>query len=717
MRLALATDGIGAPDGRHARRVACHCGVRVLFALLLCVVIGRVGLASAAGSAAQVAPPHEDLLTPDSLGFDSSTIARLGTIVRTAPQQLPGMLGDIAARGRRIGAAGSIALLAFVAVMLTSIALQWRLGNAVEARAAPACASLPPALRPWALAAARVGAATVPPLALWLLHDVLVRSTGFEGLGFLLIAILLGAWLRYALVASSLRELVLRPLIPIAPEHGRYLYGIGRGVAAYGLLLYALLEVGGRARIADDLLALLKAIFDLSLIVLLTIFATRKHAVLALFPEIPNRFYRGFKTGLTHGYPIVLALTAATALLAWAGYTRLADFVWIRSWALAALFLATVVLLHLVRHTLRYWLIGASAASEPASRLQRSTARLLDYAAILIAGSFALDLVELREPLGRTFGAAIYSLGDRAVSIPVLLEALLVVTAFCLVANVLRDFLSFRVYPALRVEESIAHAINIFISYAMAVVGILFALEYVGLGLGALTVFAGALGIGLGFGMQSLANNLASGLTLVFGRALRKGDWVNVGETFGCVEEVGMRATRVVTRDSVEYVVPNADFVAGTIVNWTASSPLVREHVPVAVAYGADPEQVIALLTEIAQGTPLVEQTPAAEVWFTGFGANSLDFELLVWLDLRVVPRQQLRSDLYRTIFREFRARGIEIPYTQHDVHLRSIAPEVIDAAVRAASVLQTTAPEAERNGTAGDGRLAPLALAGPARS
>jgi len=699
----------GAENGRFVpararvrwRTASCAAGVSLLLALVL-----TTGARAAETGAVQGAPGpgvavQPGLLEPDPLGFDSGTVARLGAIVAALPAELPRWLRATAERGRRVGATGSAALLAFLALMLGAIVLQGPLGNAVEARAAPASGGLPAALRPWSLALARVTAATLPPLALWLLHDLLVRVTGFSGAGFLLIAVLLRAWLGYALVVSTLRELVLRPLLPMAPPHGRYLYAIGRGVAVYALLLYALLEVGERAGIDPDLLALAQAIFDLSLIVLLALFATRKQAVLALLPDLPNRFYRGFRAGLTHGYPTILILTFATALLAWAGYGRLSNFVWVRSWALAGLFVGTVLGLHAVRALLGAWLGEPPDASETATRLHRSLARLVDYGVILLVGSFTLDLVALREPLRETFGAAIYTLGDRSVSIPMLLEAVLVVAAFCLTGSVLRDLLSHRVYPALRVEESIAHAINLFISYAMAVVGVLFAFEYVGLGLGAITVFAGALGIGLGFGMQTLANNLASGLTLVFGRALRRGDWVNVGETFGCVEEVGMRATRVVTRDAVEYVVPNVEFVGGTIVNWTASGPLVREHVPVSVAYGSDPEDVITVLIAIAGDAAFVERSPEPEVWLTGFGASSIDFELLVWIDLRLVPRQQVRSDLYRAIFRGFRARGITIPCSHHDVHGRSIAPDVVDAAQRGA----TRAPAGETTARARHGR------------
>jgi hypothetical protein len=449
---------------------------------LLAALLAALGGAAAEPPDARPAPPIElateptPLLEPEPLGFDATTVARLRDVVRSAPVEVPRLLDQAAARGRALGAPRSAALLAFVALILTTIALQSRLNAMAEARAAAASMPLPPALRPWLVAAARVAAATLPPLALWLLHDVLVRRTGFTGPGFLLIAILLRAWVRYALVTSALRELVLRPLISIAPEHGRYLNAIGHGVALYALVLYSLIEVGATAGVPDDMLALLTAILDLSLIVLLTAFAMRKHAVLALLPDLPNRFYRAFRSGLAHGYPLVLALTTATALFAWAGYVRLANFVWVRSWALAGVFLAAVLVVHVTRQVLRHLLLATDPAPDAAARLYRSTMRLLDYAVVLIAGNVAIDLVEARRPLAATFGATVYALADRQVSITMLLQAALVVGAFCLVGAVLRDVLSLRLYPLLRLDEGIAHAVNTFITYAMGVVGVLFSL-------------------------------------------------------------------------------------------------------------------------------------------------------------------------------------------------------------------------------------------------
>ena len=215
-------------------------------------------------------------------------------------------------------------------------------------------------------------------------------------------------------------------------------------------------------------------------------------------------------------------------------------------------------------------------------------------------------------------------------------------------------------------------AIDTFLVYSLAGIGGLAALEAVGLGVGTITLFAGAIGVGLGFGLQSIANNFASGLTIIFSRELRRGDIITVGDTVGIVEQVGTRATRMRTRDDIEYVVPNADLVSGKLINWTRSNPNVRVHVPVGVSYDASPTEVREILERVAASVPVVEQVPAPEVRFKEFGDNSLNFELLVWTNVRINPPEKVISVLNFAIFEALKKAGIEIPFPQRDLRIRS---------------------------------------------
>jgi small-conductance mechanosensitive channel len=185
-------------------------------------------------------------------------------------------------------------------------------------------------------------------------------------------------------------------------------------------------------------------------------------------------------------------------------------------------------------------------------------------------------------------------------------------------------------------------------------------------------IFAGAAGIGIGLGLQNMAANLISGFTLIFGRRIRKGDWVQVSDTMGVVTDIYLHSTKVLTRDNVEYLIPNSEFLSNMIVNYTLSSPTIRLAVPVGVSYDADPLKVQEVFLEAARKHEAFVRHRAPEVRFVGYGDNSIDFEVMIWIDIRKVARRKARSDLYFSIFELLKVEGIEIPYPQRDLHIRS---------------------------------------------
>lgn len=621
------------------------------------------------------------LLVAEPLGFDLGTVHRLEDAVRQLPEEAPALVMRIRDRGLALGVFRS-ALILSLFVAIGFVLLKPRaLSRSVERRIAPRLAHAPPNARPWLAASLQVLIATAPPFVLWLAHDAVQRATGFQGGGFLLTGVALRAWLQFALTVSVWRELVVRPLLPVPVQHRAYLFRIGHGLALYVAALAFLSEVVSLAELPPDLWALIRSLSNLGLLVLLALLALRKEAVLALLPVVPNRLYQRFVSALRHAYPVAVGLTVSTALLEWAGYERLAQFVWVRTWALAGLFVGAVLVAHGLHLALRKAVLAGDAPpGDAAHRFARSACRLLDYGIFVGVLVLALDLTGASAPLGRILGVTVYRLADGPVSLLALIEALAVVLVFLFASRLVRDFLDYKVYPALGVEESISHACNVFLHYAMLIVGALFAVEFVGIGLGALTVFAGAMGIGLGFGLQPLASNLSSGLTLVFGRSLRKGDWVTVGSTIGRIEEVGMRATTLRTWDSVEYVVPNTEFVSGTIVNWTKSSPLVCEHLKVLVAQGSDPDHVQVVLREVAAAATSIEREPAPEIWLAALSPAGIEFELAVWLDLKRHAWPPVRSELYFGILAAFREHGIALPDAAPEPPPDSVRSELLAA-------------------------------------
>lgn len=640
-----------------------------LFALFFALAILAGGVS--VDAARRVPPPRAapgSLFERQPLGFDTATIQRLAAGIRSLPERIPGLVRE---RGTEIVAIGATSLAFLLVALGYGLVGQKLLANRLDRAIEPASREPFSRARPAFGAAAHVGAAALLPVTLWALHALIVDLTDSEDPLFSLAGTLLAAWAWLAIAIALLRELLLRPLLPVPPEHGRYLYGAGRWLLAYGVFGAAVLQAAWTFELPADVISLAYAVFELSLIAFLGLYLARRRAVMALFPDVPNRLYRRFVTTLDRVYLVALGVTMVTALLAWAGYVRLAQFVWIRTWVIVALFLFAVFVHHALRMGLRKWIPLDAQPRERADSFYRSATRLLDYVVVIVVLLLALDVAGLRTPLTGLLGSPLSSIDEHPLSVLTLVQGVVIVAAFIFAAGLLRDYLEYRVYPALNLDEGVAHAIDTSLVYSVSIIGVLAALQAVGLGIGSITVFAGALGIGVGFGLQSLAGNLASGLVLIFSRALRKGDWVKVGDTVGIIQEIGVRATRLRSEDFVEYLVPNSEFVAGTIVNWTHSSPYVRVHVPVGVAYKSNPDEVRQILERVAAETPSVERTPPPEVRLLKFGDSSLDFELLVWINRKRLSEDEVASNLNFAIFRAFAEAGIEIPFPQRDLHIR----------------------------------------------
>jgi hypothetical protein len=180
------------------------------------------------------------------------------------------------------------------------------------------------------------------------------------------------------------------------------------------------------------------------------------------------------------------------------------------------------------------------------------------------------------------------------------------------------------------------------------------------------------LGIGLGFGLQNLASNFVSGLTLLVEQPIRVGDFIEIDKLLGTVESISIRSTTVRTLDGVFVIVPNIRFVENNIINWSYRDPRCRLHVPVGVAYGSDTLIVTEALLAAARKDPKVLTDPSPRVWFKRFGDSALDFELLVWIN-QPTEIEPIKSSLYFTIDRELRQRSIEVPFPQQDLNIRNL--------------------------------------------
>jgi len=221
-------------------------------------------------------------------------------------------------------------------------------------------------------------------------------------------------------------------------------------------------------------------------------------------------------------------------------------------------------------------------------------------------------------------------------------------------------------------DRSLQYAIAQIVSNAVVIVGIFVVLENTGIHLGALTVFAGAAGVGVGFGLQNIASNFISGLVILAERPISIGDRIEVSGVAGQVQQIRARSTVILTNDNIAMIVPNKEFIDSTVTNWTYGDPRVRFRVPVGVAYGSDPEKVRQALLAAARENPNTLSDPAPSVFLDKFGDSSINFELVVWSREMSSRPRRYRSDLNFAIERQLRAAGIEIPNPQRDLHIRS---------------------------------------------
>ncbi|MGB5588131.1 MAG: mechanosensitive ion channel domain-containing protein, partial [Gammaproteobacteria bacterium] len=266
--------------------------------------------------------------------------------------------------------------------------------------------------------------------------------------------------------------------------------------------------------------------------------------------------------------------------------------------------------------------------------VRRRFNRVLDAAGILLWLAIGLKIFGIFGPTVDAFrwlGSSTLSIGNFTLSVGDVLAFLVALYLGVLISRFLRFILQEDVYPRLRLPRGVPSTINMMVNYGVITIAFLIALAAAGFELGRLAIVAGALSVGIGFGLQAIVNNFVAGLILAFERPIQAGDTIEVGTLLGRVTRIGIRASTLRTYDGSEVIVPNSEFISGQVVNWTLSDVTKRQHVPFGVAYGTDPERVIELVTEVANTNPLVIPEPQPFVIFNGFGDSSLDFELRAW--------------------------------------------------------------------------------------
>jgi small-conductance mechanosensitive channel len=272
--------------------------------------------------------------------------------------------------------------------------------------------------------------------------------------------------------------------------------------------------------------------------------------------------------------------------------------------------------------------------------------------------------------LQTVLGASI-RIGTIAISLGDIVGFGVVVWLSFVVSRFIRFILDEDILPRMPLPRGVPAAASKAVHYVILLVGFFLAIGAAGIDLSRFVVVGGALGVGVGFGLQSVVNNFVSGLILLFERPIQVGDRVQVGDLTGDVRHIGIRATVVRTREGSEVIVPNANLVSNEVINWTLSDPRRRINVPVGVAYGTDPERVIDLLVRAARENSDILENPAPTTLFLGFGESSLDFSLRAWT-AQSTNYRRVQSELTLAVNAALVEAGIEIPFPQRDLHVRS---------------------------------------------
>lgn len=206
----------------------------------------------------------------------------------------------------------------------------------------------------------------------------------------------------------------------------------------------------------------------------------------------------------------------------------------------------------------------------------------------------------------------------------------------------------------------------------LVVLAFLFAMSNIGIDLTALAVFGGAIGVGLGFGLQKVVSNFISGVILLLDKSIKPGDVIEISNTYGRINKLAARYTSVISRDGREHLVPNEDIITQPVINWTFSNKKVRQHLPVNVSYNSDLEYAMNLMLEAANESSRVIKEPEPKVLIKGFGDNGVDLELRIWIRDSENGVSNIASDVYLSIWHKFNDGGVEFPYPQRDVHIVS---------------------------------------------
>ncbi len=284
----------------------------------------------------------------------------------------------------------------------------------------------------------------------------------------------------------------------------------------------------------------------------------------------------------------------------------------------------------------------------------------------------ALNIVGWLEPGIAILDGLAIEIGSFRVSVYGVIKAVLSLAVLLWVASFASRLFEQRIQKVHRLTPSVQVLMAKLLKLVLLSIAVLFALSTIGVDLTALAVFGGAVGVGIGLGLQRIVANLISGVILLLDRSIKPGDVIAIGETFGWIQSLGARYTAVRTRDGTEFLIPNEDLITTQVENWSHSDVKLRLKIPVGISYGCDPHLAIKLCNAAAAKCPRVLDNPGPNTLMRGFGDNSVDLEIRFWINDPQNGRGNIISEILLNVWDAFIEHNIEIPFPQRDLHLRS---------------------------------------------
>ena len=313
------------------------------------------------------------------------------------------------------------------------------------------------------------------------------------------------------------------------------------------------------------------------------------------------------------------------------------------------------------------------------SRIVRN--RLLSRLITVVAwGMAALSILDLLDPLMAVLDRTAITVGASRISALLVIKAILTLTIALWLASTIGKYLDGRVQRSEELTPTLRVLIGKFLKIGLILVSLAVSLAAVGVDLTALTVLSGAIGVGLGFGLQKVVSNFISGIIILTDRSIKPGDTISLGETFGWIRELRARFVSVVTRDGREYLIPNEDFITNQVINWSFSNDLVRIDVEFGVSYDSDPHKVMEIAKAATVTVDRVVAHRGVVCWMTGFGASSIDFVIRFWIRDPQAGLTNVRGQVLLALWDAFKEAGVKIPFPHREIIMQTPVDVRVDS-------------------------------------